>query len=172
MKKLISYILLLILISFLIPILFTKRLNDVKDVSTESNDIYSSEKSNTSDDNTQNNGESKGNEEQKYSQYKSVKVLHTKTNTVEEMKLDEYLYGVVSAEMPASFEMEALKAQSIVARTYTLYKVIHNNGKHNEADICDSSDCCQAWISKDDRLNKWSESERESNWQKIVRICK
>lgn len=172
MKKLISYILLLILISFLIPALFTKRSNNVKEASIESNDIYNNENSRSSDDNIKKDGESSDNEEQKYSQYKSVKVLHTKTNTVEEINLDEYLYGVVSAEMPASFEQEALKAQSIVARTYTLYKIMHNNGKHNEADICDSSDCCQAWISKDDRLNKWSEGERESNWQKIVRFCK
>lgn len=37
----------------------------------------------------------------------------------------------------------------------------------NGADICDSSSCCQAWISKEDRLNKWNETERESNWEKI-----
>ena len=86
--------------------------------------------------------------------------------------MDEYLYGVVSAEMPASFEKEALKAQSIVARTYTIYKIIHNAGKHQEADICDDSGCCQAWISKEDRLNKWDEKERESNWNKIVSAVK
>ena len=87
---------------------------------------------------------------------------------MEEIKIDEYLYGVVSAEMPVSFEKEALKAQSIVARTYTIYKIIHNGGKHEAADICDDSNCCQAWISKEDRLSKWEEIERESNWNKIV----
>lgn len=71
--------------------------------------------------------------------------------------------------MPASFEEEALKAQSIVARTYTIYKIIHNGGKHEGADICDDSNCCQAWISKEDRLSKWDENERESNWNKIVK---
>ena len=40
----------------------------------------------------------------------TVKVLHTKDNSIEEMKMDEYLLGVVSAEMPADFEEEALKA--------------------------------------------------------------
>ncbi len=66
--------------------------------------------------------------------------------------------------MPATFEQEALKAQAIVARTYTIYKIL--NKKHDNADICDDSTCCQAWISKDDRLAKWEENQRESNWQK------
>ena len=76
------------------------------------------------------------------------------------------MLGVVSAEMPASFEIEALKAQAVVARTYTLYKIT-NGGKHENANICDDPSCCQAWISKEDRLNKWNEEERNSNWAKI-----
>ena len=72
-----------------------------------------------------------------------------KEEQIEEMKMDEYLLGVVSAEMPADFEEEALKAQAVVARTYTVYKIEHNQSKHGEADICDNSACCQAWISKD-----------------------
>lgn len=75
--------------------------------------------------------------------------------------------GVVSAEMPASYEIEALKAQAVVARTYTAYKIEHA-GKHPEADICDDSACCQAWISKENRFSKWNEEEREGNWNKIV----
>ena len=70
--------------------------------------------------------------------------------------------------MPANFQEEALKAQAVVARTYTLYKIINNSTKHGEAQICDNSACCQAWISKEDRLAKWEESERENNWNKIV----
>lgn len=97
----------------------------------------------------------------------TVKVLHTKDNSIEEMKMDEYLLGVVSAEMPANFEEEALKAQAVVARTYTMYIIEHNSNKHEGADICDNSACCQAWISKEDRFARWEESERESNWDKI-----
>ena len=67
--------------------------------------------------------------------------------------------------MPANFDKEALKAQAVVARTYTIYKVL--NKKHENADICDDSSCCQAWISKEDRFNKWEENSRESNWEKI-----
>ncbi len=67
--------------------------------------------------------------------------------------------------MPADFHIEALKAQAIVARTYTVYKI--NNKKHPNADICDDSNCCQAWIDKEKRLERWEEGKREENWSKI-----
>lgn len=69
--------------------------------------------------------------------------------------------------MPASYEEEALKAQAVVARTYTTYK-IYNGSKHENADICDDSTCCQAWISKEERFEKWNEQDRENNWNKIT----
>ena len=103
-----------------------------------------------------------------YGDYKTVKLLHTSTGEVEELPLDIYLYGVVSGEMPVTFEIEALKAQAIVARTYTIYQMM-NNTKHKDigADICDSSLCCQAWISKENRMARWDENLREENWIKI-----
>ena len=64
-----------------------------------------------------------------YKNYKIVRLLHVKDNNVEEISLDEYLYGVVASEMPADFEVEALKAQAVVARTYTIYKIQNNNRK-------------------------------------------
>ena len=103
-----------------------------------------------------------------YGNYKMVKLLQTNIGEIEELPLDVYLYGVVSGEMPASFEFEALKAQAIVARTYTIYQMT-NNKKHQEqgADICDSPFCCQTWISKENRMARWNEDEREENWIKI-----
>ena len=102
-----------------------------------------------------------------YGDYTTLSLLHTETDEVEKINLDEYLLGVVSAEMPASFEIEALKAQAVVARTYTIYKM-RNEKKHENADICDSSFCCQAWISKENRLARWEEDKREEYWKKIV----
>lgn len=102
-----------------------------------------------------------------YKNYTTIKLLHTKTGEVEEIPLEKYLLGVVSAEMSANFNEEALKAQAVVARTYTLYS-IQKSKKHENADICDSSTCCQAWITKEDRLNKWDENTREENWNKIL----
>jgi stage II sporulation protein D len=106
--------------------------------------------------------------EYNYGDYSKIKLLHTENQEVEEMELDKYLYGVVSAEMPASFENEALKAQAVVARTYTIYQ-IRNSNKHEdvEADICDSSYCCQAWMSKENRMARWEKKNQEEYLAKI-----
>ena len=75
-----------------------------------------------------------------------------------EMDLGTYLVGVVRAEMPASFELEALKAQAVAARTYTLYK-LQSGGNHGEtADICTDSTCCQAYIGEDRARSNWGEN--------------
>jgi len=74
-------------------------------------------------------------------------------NAVEQMELEAYLVGVVLQEMPASFEEEALKAQAVVARTYTL-KRLEAGGKHEEADICTNSSCCQGYCSPEDYLTE------------------
>ena len=149
MKKYLVYILIVVFLCFFIPVIFTKPFKTEEASMTQNENITPS----TYD----------------YKKYQTVKLLHSKTKKVEELKLDEYLYGVVSAEMPASFEEEALKAQAVVARTYTLYKIIHNSKKHDDADICDDSTCCQAWISKEDRLAKWDEDKRDEYWNKIVK---
>lgn len=60
------------------------------------------------------------------------------------MELEEYLIGVVLGEMPAEFEPEALKAQAVVARTYTL-RMCSNSRKHPNADVCVQSNCCQGY---------------------------
>ena len=71
--------------------------------------------------------------------------------------------------MPAAFHEEALKAQAIAARTYTIYTITSSRThEHAGADICDNFACCQAWISQEDRFERWNEGERESNWQRIV----
>ena len=150
MRKLIIYILLIIVICFTIPVLFTK--------SFQTNNVSAEAQENVAQSSISNYN---------YKEYDTISLLHKKDNTIEEVKLDEYLYGVVSAEMPVDFELEALKAQAVVARTYTIYKIINSGKKHGEADICDDSTCCQAWISKEDRLAKWDENIRESNWKKI-----
>ena len=97
--------------------------------------------------------------------YKTINLLHKESNTVETIELDDYLVNVVAAEMPVDYEMEALKAQATVARTYTLYQ-IENGKKHDAADICDDSKCCQAWVSKEKRFEIWGENQEEK-WKKI-----
>ncbi|MBP3477984.1 MAG: stage II sporulation protein D [Oscillospiraceae bacterium] len=69
------------------------------------------------------------------------------------MELDTYLVGVVLAEMPASFETEALKAQAVVARTYAL-KRYEEGVRHPQGAVCTDHTCCQAYISVADYLEK------------------
>lgn len=152
MRKFLLYFFAFVFICFLLPALLTKRDKSVSSNETEANKVDEGEIVT----------EEKGYD---YQNYGTIQLLHKKTGEVEDIELDQYLCHVVSAEMPADYELEALKAQAVVARTYTIYKV--KNRKHENADICDDSTCCQAWISKEDRLARWEESKRESNWQKI-----
>ena len=71
--------------------------------------------------------------------------LTAEDGTVVQMDMDEYLVGVVLAEMPASFEEEALKAQSVAARTYTR-KAWESGGKHGDGSVCTSAACCQGYL--------------------------
>ena len=157
MKKFLLYFLGFVVICFVLPALLTKKDNKevvAQNVNENNNENVQNQVSNTNLE-----------EKYPYKKYGTINLLHADTGEVEQVELDTYLCNVVSAEMPADFELEALKAQAIVARTYTIYKV--NNKKHDNADICDDSACCQAWISKEDRLARWDESLRESNWSKI-----
>jgi len=78
-----------------------------------------------------------------------------------------YLTGVLAAEMPVSFEIEALKAQAIAARTYTVHKMLSGkNENHPDADICSDTACCQAFCDENAMLEKWGENY-EKNLNKI-----
>ena len=156
-KKIVIYFLAFLIICFIIPALLTTKKKEVS--SSVAQEVQTQEQS-------QEQPQEKAT--YKYQKYATIKLLHTKTGEIEELPIDSYLYNVVSSEMPADFEQEALKAQAVVARTYTIYQISNSNGKHEGADICDDSNCCQAWISKEDRLERWDESVRESNWNKIV----
>lgn len=144
MKKIIIYLLFGIILIFAMPIIFTNKFQ-TEEVSSE--EIME--------------------EKFDYGEYNFIKLLHTENKIIEELDLDSYLYGVVASEMPASFELEALKVQAVVARTYTIYQV-KNGKKHENADICDNAQCCQAWISKENRMARWEENLREEYWKKIV----
>ena len=154
-NKYLIYLLLFILIIIVLPAICTKRRN-IKDKEKKEN--LNQNKENIIEDINYD-----------YSEYGTIKLLHKKSGQTEEIAIDEYLYGVVSAEMPVNYELEALKAQAVAARTYTVYQISNNKEKHEDADICDDSTCCQSWISKEDRMKKWKENQRENNWNKIVK---
>ena len=154
MKKFLIYFFLFIFICFLLPALLTKRNLKTSTIINKNNVVETSQQEVQME---QINYE--------YKNYATIKLLHKDTGEVEELPIDTYLYNVVSAEMPVDYEIEALKAQAVVARTYTIYKI--QNKKHDDADICDDSTCCQAWVSKETRFSRWEEDKRESNWAKI-----
>lgn len=60
---------------------------------------------------------------------------------INELGLEEYLYGVVPHESPASWPAEALKSQSVAARTYAVYKKDAARSKGNSYDICSTTSC-------------------------------
>jgi len=74
---------------------------------------------------------------------------------VEELTMEDYLWGVVAAEMPAAFEPEALKAQAAAARTYTVELQNSPEGKHPDADLCEDSGCCQAYVDRQTAQARW-----------------
>lgn len=81
------------------------------------------------------------------------------------VRLQDYLVGCVAAEMPASFEYEALKAQAVAARSFALYSA--NVRRHAEADVCTSSACCQAWLGEQALRTSWGERFDEN----YSRVC-
>lgn len=75
---------------------------------------------------------------------KKVTVAVLNNGVVENMDLETYVFHVVLAEMPATFEVDALKAQAVVARTYTMRRK-QGTAKHETAVVCTDSTCCQAY---------------------------
>ena len=83
-----------------------------------------------------------------------IKVKDTTTGLIETKDLENYVIGVVAAEMPASFSIEALKAQAIASRSYAYYKMKKSNGNYDI--ISDISN--QAYITEEEMKEKWQEN--------------
>ncbi|MBQ3109624.1 MAG: stage II sporulation protein D [Clostridia bacterium] len=84
-----------------------------------------------------------------------ISVFNHETQNVTTMTMEDYLTGVVAAEMPAAFETEALKAQAVAARTYTMYKKGSND---HDADVCTDHSHCQAYLSEEKMRTNWGEA--------------
>lgn len=65
-----------------------------------------------------------------------------------EMALEDYVAGVVAAEMGPSFPTEARRAQAVAARSLALYRV--NHPKHGGSAVCLDASCCMAWKTPDE----------------------
>ncbi len=91
--------------------------------------------------------------------------------SVREMTMADYLWRVVAAEMPASFHLEALKAQAVAARTYTTAKMAAPVANHPDADMCTDITCCQAYIEPDAAALAWG-GDAQSYTDKISQAVK
>ncbi len=85
--------------------------------------------------------------------------LHEQNKTMT-LALEDYIVGTVAAEMPASFGMEALKAQAVCARTYALKKLIDKHPYPQSADLSDDINSCQAF--RDVFSSQSSQMDKES----------
>jgi len=92
------------------------------------------------------------------------------------LDLEDYLVGVVAAEMPAYFHLEALKAQAVAARTLTVKRMRAFGGggyeAHPQADLSDDFRESQAWFSRQDLVRKWGLWEYLRNQARIVEAVK
>ena len=89
---------------------------------------------------------------------KMVRVYRKKSGVVEKVPLEEYVYGVVSSEVPVSFEVDALKAQAVASRTYVMYAM--QNNKDKEFDVYDSVNS-QVYNSDEELKEKWGDKYQE-----------
>lgn len=88
-----------------------------------------------------------------------IVVYNHETGVLTRMDLEEYVRGVVAAEIPASFHPESLKAQAVAARTYVVGRLRSRGGRgcdhHPDADICTDPAHCQGWLPDDGLVAKW-----------------
>lgn len=91
------------------------------------------------------------------------------------MPLEEYVMGVVAAEMPPTFHLEALKAQAVVARTYALRRMHIFGGpgcdQHEAADVCTDPGTGQAFATQEQLRQRWGD-DFEVHWRQVERAVR
>lgn len=104
-----------------------------------------------------------------------VKLYRSKENKIIELPLEDYVLGVVSAEMPAEFPVEAIKAQAVAARTYVLAHMEEFGGvsspSANGGNVIDTT-ANQVYYSKSERMAGWPEKKQNEYWDKIYSAVK
>ena len=93
-----------------------------------------------------------------YNEGMNVRVKREQTNTIEVVPFENYVVGVLAGEMPVNFELEALKAQAVAARTYVMKKMSDNRNK--DYDIVDTVQN-QVYISDEELKDKWKDKYQE-----------
>lgn len=162
MRKILLFFLCVMVISFLTPNLF---MIDIFLSEAKTKQIIPSRKDMSGENESNIPFSQSGNVNITFPQ--TVKLLITEKNEVIELPFEDYIKGVLIGEVPMTYEIEALKAQAIVARTYTLNKMKTNPNRHENADMCDDINCCQAYKTREYAFASWDDAEENAKWQKL-----
>lgn len=90
----------------------------------------------------------------KYITNNTIRVKDEQTNIIKEIPFEEYIKGVVAGEMPATFELEALKAQAVASRSYAMYQMTATKDK--DYDVLNTTDN-QVYLTDEQLKNNWKE---------------
>lgn len=91
----------------------------------------------------------------------TFKVLIKETEKIEEVSAEDYIFSVVAAEIPASYEPEAIKAQAVAAYSFAVRRKAYNNSQKKEYDISSDPKTDQCYISRDAAREKWGDKADE-----------
>lgn len=84
-----------------------------------------------------------------------------------ELSFDDYLLGVVAANMPAGYDMEALKAQAVIARTYALYNITLLSKESPGQNAFSTSELGLSYIGLDDLEQYWGSEDFNSYFTRL-----
>lgn len=101
----------------------------------------------------------------------AIPVFLSKEKRIEEVPIEAYVRGVVAAEMPIEFELEALKAQALAARTYIVRRIQERDTSQVPAvgAIVTDTITHQAYLNEDELSSKWSGKDAAANMEKLNR---
>ncbi|MBR6690965.1 MAG: stage II sporulation protein D [Bacilli bacterium] len=94
-----------------------------------------------------------------FSQNSVVRVYDEETGIISNVPIEEYVIGVVAGEMPIEFEIEALKAQAVAARSYVMIQMERNIKK--DYDVVDTV-INQVYLNKEHLMIVWKNSYTEN----------
>lgn len=103
----------------------------------------------------------------KYITNNTIRVKDEKTGVITEMPFEEYIKGVVAGEMPATFELEALKAQAVASRSYAMYQMTATKDK--DYDVLNTT-ANQVYLTDQQLKENWKDeySEKINKVKKAV----
>lgn len=100
-----------------------------------------------------------------------IRVYLHEQDRIVELSLEEYVKGVVAAEMPAEFDLEALKAQAVAGRTYAVKQMVIFGGSgladRPGADVSTDPRQSQAWLGTLQLRERWGPFSFDRYWAKI-----